>query len=260
MPGRPTRCATRTSTTPILTDTIVDIWTMSRRSYGSPRVHAELKLGQDVRCSRKRVERLMRQAGDRRHPPAPPRRLHPAGPRCRTVRRPGPAGLRSHRAGPLVGDGRDRAPDRERQGLPGRGPRRLLPPRRGLVDRRSHAIRARGRRPPDGHLAPSSTRWADHRPFGSRIDLHVMGLRSTPPRERACSAPWDRWVTASITPWPRASSARSSSSCSTSITGRAASNSPRPSSSGSRPGTTRGRRHSYCHMLSPVDYEAAHAA
>jgi putative transposase len=46
-----------------LCDTIVDIWTMSRRSYGSPRVHAELKLGQDVRCSRKRVERLMRQAG-----------------------------------------------------------------------------------------------------------------------------------------------------------------------------------------------------
>ena len=46
-----------------LCDTIVDIWTMSRRSYGSPRVHAELKLGLDVRCSRKRVERLMRQAG-----------------------------------------------------------------------------------------------------------------------------------------------------------------------------------------------------
>jgi putative transposase len=46
-----------------LSDTIVDIWTMSRRSYGSPQVHAELRLDQDVRCSRKRVERLMRQAG-----------------------------------------------------------------------------------------------------------------------------------------------------------------------------------------------------
>jgi putative transposase len=46
-----------------LSNTIVDIWTMSRRCYGSPRVHAELKLGQDMRCSRKRVERLMRQAG-----------------------------------------------------------------------------------------------------------------------------------------------------------------------------------------------------
>lgn len=47
----------------VLTNTIVDIHRMSRRSYGSPRVHAELRLGEDVRCSRKRVERLMRQAG-----------------------------------------------------------------------------------------------------------------------------------------------------------------------------------------------------
>lgn len=46
----------------ILTNTIVDIHRMSRRSYGSPRVHAELRLGEGIRCSRKRVERLMRQA------------------------------------------------------------------------------------------------------------------------------------------------------------------------------------------------------
>jgi putative transposase len=47
----------------ILTNTIVDIHRMSRRSYGSPRVHAELRLGLGTRCSKKRVERLMRQAG-----------------------------------------------------------------------------------------------------------------------------------------------------------------------------------------------------
>jgi putative transposase len=47
----------------VLTNTIVDIHRMSRRSYGSPRVHAELRLGQGRRCSRKRVERLMRKAG-----------------------------------------------------------------------------------------------------------------------------------------------------------------------------------------------------
>ncbi len=47
----------------VLTNTIVDIHRASRRSYGSPRVHAELRLGQNTRCSRKRVERLMRQAG-----------------------------------------------------------------------------------------------------------------------------------------------------------------------------------------------------
>jgi len=47
----------------VLTDKIADIHRMSRRSYGSPRVHAELVLGDGTRCGRKRVERLMRQAG-----------------------------------------------------------------------------------------------------------------------------------------------------------------------------------------------------
>jgi putative transposase len=46
-----------------MTNLIFDIHTMSRRSYGSPRVHDELVLGEGLRCSRKRVERLMRQAG-----------------------------------------------------------------------------------------------------------------------------------------------------------------------------------------------------
>ena len=46
-----------------LTNTIFDIHVMSRQSYGSPRVHAELRLGdQRLRCLRKRVERLMREA------------------------------------------------------------------------------------------------------------------------------------------------------------------------------------------------------
>jgi transposase InsO family protein len=40
--------------------TITAIFTRSRRTYGSPRVHFELR-GQGVRCSRKRVARLMRQ-------------------------------------------------------------------------------------------------------------------------------------------------------------------------------------------------------
>jgi putative transposase len=46
-----------------LTAKIQAIHTMSRHSYGSPRVWAELRLGEGVRCSRKRVERLMRAAG-----------------------------------------------------------------------------------------------------------------------------------------------------------------------------------------------------
>ena len=45
-----------------LTERIREIHERSRRAYGSPRVHAELRsLG--LRCSRKRVERLMREAG-----------------------------------------------------------------------------------------------------------------------------------------------------------------------------------------------------
>jgi putative transposase len=56
-------CSDRDRNDAVLTNTIVDIWVSSRRSYGSPRVHAELRLGLDVSCSRKRVERLMRQAG-----------------------------------------------------------------------------------------------------------------------------------------------------------------------------------------------------
>lgn len=46
-----------------LTNQIVDIHTDSRGSYGSPRVHAELRLGRKVYCGRKRVERLMKAAG-----------------------------------------------------------------------------------------------------------------------------------------------------------------------------------------------------
>ncbi|MEA2001860.1 MAG: IS3 family transposase [Actinomycetota bacterium] len=81
-----------------LTETITQIWRQSRGTYGSPRVWAELKLGENIRVGRKRVERLMRQAGieglyrrrrqgcTSRDPEATPsddlvkRRFHPTGP------------------------------------------------------------------------------------------------------------------------------------------------------------------------------------
>lgn len=62
-----------------LASTIRQIHEASRGTYGSPRVHAELRLGLGIRCSRKRVERLMRvgqiagvhRRKGRRHRPAP---------------------------------------------------------------------------------------------------------------------------------------------------------------------------------------------
>jgi transposase InsO family protein len=46
-----------------LANTVVDIHAMSRRSYGAPRVHAELRLGMGIRLGRKRVARLLRMTG-----------------------------------------------------------------------------------------------------------------------------------------------------------------------------------------------------
>jgi putative transposase len=46
-----------------LTERIRRIHTAHRGVYGAPRIHADLRLAHGVRVSRKRVERLMRQAG-----------------------------------------------------------------------------------------------------------------------------------------------------------------------------------------------------
>ena len=52
----------RTQADALLSEKIVGIHRYSRETYGAPRIHFELRtLG--VRCARKRVARLMRQAG-----------------------------------------------------------------------------------------------------------------------------------------------------------------------------------------------------
>lgn len=46
-----------------LRELIVQVHQESRGTYGAPRIHAELALTYGIRCSRKRVARLMREAG-----------------------------------------------------------------------------------------------------------------------------------------------------------------------------------------------------
>lgn len=58
--GRPPSARMRQDET--LTLQITEIHAYSRGTYGAPRVHAELRLGRGVRCGRKRVARLMREA------------------------------------------------------------------------------------------------------------------------------------------------------------------------------------------------------
>jgi len=53
----------RTREDAVLTKKICEIHKRSRATYGSPRIWADLRLGAGIRVSRKRVERLMRQAG-----------------------------------------------------------------------------------------------------------------------------------------------------------------------------------------------------
>jgi putative transposase len=57
--GRP--ISTRQRSDLQLVEVIRNIHTRSRETYGSPRVHAELRIGQNIRVGRKRVERLMRE-------------------------------------------------------------------------------------------------------------------------------------------------------------------------------------------------------
>jgi len=61
--GRLEHPAPRTTSNELLTERIADIHVQSRGTYGSPRVHKELALGEGIHVGRKRVERLMRRAG-----------------------------------------------------------------------------------------------------------------------------------------------------------------------------------------------------
>jgi len=46
-----------------LREKIREIWAANRKVYGAPRIHADLRMAHGIRVGRKRVERLMRDAG-----------------------------------------------------------------------------------------------------------------------------------------------------------------------------------------------------
>ena len=169
---------------------IATIVAASRRTYGSPRVHAELR-AQGVRVGRKRVERLMRAAG--LAAPAPRRRVprttdsrhgHPVAPNLLARRfaaeRPDAVWLADISCIP-TGEGwlylaavRDLA-TREIPPVPLRGPEGRL----WLVDGRSSAGRTGLRRAGDGHPAPPAAGGPDP-PFGSWRAVCLHGLPGDP--------------------------------------------------------------------------------
>ena len=107
---------------------------------------------------------------------------------------------------------------------------------------------------PSGDASPPRV---SHRALRPRLDLHVTGRSvdvSAPP---ACSAPWAPSATASTTAWPRASSAPCNSSSSTSIAGHTRKQLALAIFDWIEAWYNPRRRHTYCKMLSPIDYETA---
>jgi putative transposase len=79
-----------------LTAKIYEIHRRSRETYGSPRIHAELRSIGGVRCGcRKRVARLMRKEGLEGLHPRPKKAYYPPGQACPPRRGSGSPGLRS---------------------------------------------------------------------------------------------------------------------------------------------------------------------
>ena len=138
-----------------LTEKVKAIHAHSRGTYGSPRVHAELRR-QGIRVGRKRIERLMRAAGlsgsHKRRKGKTTIRVQGVRVASDLVERdfnaagPNPAVVRGHQGDPDLGG----------QALPRLGARLLLPPRGRLGDARHHGGRARRRRARDGRRTPAA--------------------------------------------------------------------------------------------------------
>ena len=221
-----------------LTNKIFDIHEASRRSYGSPRVHAELVLGEGIRVSRKRVERLMAEAGI--------------------------VGIHKRRNKGCThrDDNAEPSQDLVKRRFEADGPDRLWvmdvtehPTATGkiylavvvdvwsrLVVGWSIATHIRA------ELVAMRCRWRSGDAGQPRVapwPIPITAPSTRPGRSandygrRGCWVRWDRSAMPSTTPQLKASSPRCSASCSTSTTGMTVTSSPTRSSNGSKPGTTR---------------------
>jgi putative transposase len=128
------------------------IWEGSGRTYGAPRVWAELRAC-GVRCSRKRVARLMREAGLVGAYPQR-RRRKPTVQNPRAAAAPDLVGRQFRAEGPAraVGGGSGLRAHAGRRAVPERGPGRVEPEGRGRTWMESRLPR---RSPPDAKFHTS---------------------------------------------------------------------------------------------------------
>ena len=183
---------------------------------GAPRIHAE-RAAEGVPVSRKRVARVMREAGlaggSRRKGPRTTRRAPQARPAPDLVERRFEADAPDRR---WVADYPLR-PERRRIRVLGHRARRVQPPGGGLGDGSSPAHRAGPQRA--GYGARTTTSHFGHPPLRPTLPVHLVGLRRALPAVGRGAVDgrrrWARSGTATTTPWPRASSPPWNASCPT---------------------------------------------
>ena len=152
-------------------------WEASRRTYGRPRIHADLK-AQGERVAPKRVACLMREERIEGHEPAASQGGHHGAGRRRSPRaRPGRPKLPRRRAGQALGRRHHLRAHRCRLAVRGRGGGRLEPWGRGLGDGDAPARRTRRAGLGDVERAPGSG--DGDPPLRPGHAVHVLGVRST---------------------------------------------------------------------------------
>ena len=154
-----------------LLELIIAIHKESNGTYGAPRIHKEL-LHRHVAAGKRKVTRLMRQAGLEGRCKKRWRKTTVADPDAEAAQGPHPAPLRAvRRDGPPLCRRHHLHLDVGGLGLPGHRHRPGQPPGRRLGPGRSHAHRAGRRRPRHGLRQPGTTA-RRHLPFGQGLSIY----------------------------------------------------------------------------------------